>query len=123
MHGARRHQVSTAVPAQVHTHDYANAGHPPPLLITPDGDARYLIADHSVLLGVDPHAARPSGQQALTGGSTILLYADGLIERPGEHLDTGLECCASMAPPWPARTFPPSSHSSWRASPGTAVTT
>ncbi|MFJ7775905.1 PP2C family protein-serine/threonine phosphatase [Streptomyces yangpuensis] len=76
---------------QAWTLDYANAGHPPPLLITPEGDARYLTAGHSVLLGVDPHTARPSGRQALTGGSTVLLYTDGLIERPGEHLDTGLE--------------------------------
>ncbi|CAM5265875.1 PP2C family protein-serine/threonine phosphatase [Streptomyces avidinii] len=73
------------------TLDYANAGHPPPLLITHDGDTRYLTGGHSILLGVDPHTARPSASELLAEGTTVLLYTDGLVERPREHLDTGLE--------------------------------
>ncbi|MFH8800791.1 PP2C family protein-serine/threonine phosphatase [Streptomyces sp. NPDC017936] len=68
----------------------ANAGHPPPLLVSHDGDTRYLDNGHSVLLGVDPGAPRPHGTHTLPPASTLLLYTDGLIERPGEDLDQGL---------------------------------
>ncbi|MEU6419844.1 SpoIIE family protein phosphatase [Streptomyces spiralis] len=53
-------------------------------------DARYLNDSHDLLLGVDPH--RPRGQSTvdLPTRCTVLLYADGLIERRGESLDAGL---------------------------------
>jgi anti-sigma regulatory factor (Ser/Thr protein kinase) len=31
----------------------------------------------------------------LAPGSSVLLYTDGLVERPGEHIDTGLEALAT----------------------------
>lgn len=70
--------------------DYTSAGHPPPLLVTADGEARYLEAGHGPLLGVDPHLPRSNGGEFLAPGSTLLLYSDGLIERRGEPLDHGL---------------------------------
>ncbi|MFH8369374.1 PP2C family protein-serine/threonine phosphatase [Streptomyces sp. NPDC018031] len=69
---------------------YANAGHPPPLLITQAGDTRFLEAGHGVLLGVEPHRVRPDGVEPMPADSTLLLYTDGLIERPGESLEEGL---------------------------------
>ncbi|MFE2099710.1 PP2C family protein-serine/threonine phosphatase [Streptomyces sp. NPDC059468] len=42
------------------------------------------------LLGVDPHAERPSACLPLPEGSTLLLYTDGLIERRGESMDHGM---------------------------------
>ncbi|MGX1546959.1 PP2C family protein-serine/threonine phosphatase [Streptomyces adustus] len=68
----------------------ANASHPPPLLVSHDGDTRYLTTGHSVLLGIEPDMPRPSGTHTLAPDSTLLLYTDGLIERPGEVLDRGL---------------------------------
>ncbi|MFF4763188.1 PP2C family protein-serine/threonine phosphatase [Streptomyces sp. NPDC001292] len=68
----------------------ANAGHPPPLLVSHDGDTRYLTTGHSVLLGIEPDTPRPSSTHTLAPDSTLLLYTDGLIERPGEDLDRGL---------------------------------
>ncbi|MEV5012500.1 GAF domain-containing SpoIIE family protein phosphatase [Streptomyces sp. NPDC055692] len=68
----------------------ANAGHPPPLLVSHDGDTRYLTTGHSVLLGIEPDTPRPSSTHTLAPASTLLLYTDGLIERPGEDLDRGL---------------------------------
>jgi hypothetical protein len=70
--------------------DYTAAGHPPPLLITAAGEARYLEEGHGPLLGVDPDLPRSSAKEFLPPGSTILLYSDGLVERRGEPLDHGL---------------------------------
>jgi serine phosphatase RsbU (regulator of sigma subunit)/anti-sigma regulatory factor (Ser/Thr protein kinase) len=75
------------------TIEYACAGHPPPVLITPDGEACLLDdACGWPLAVVDgaPHE-RPSGARAFPAGSTILLYSDGLVERRDEALDCGLE--------------------------------
>ncbi|MFF2386286.1 PP2C family protein-serine/threonine phosphatase [Streptomyces sp. NPDC058108] len=68
----------------------ANAGHPPPLLVSHDGDTRYLSSGHSVLLGIEPDTSRPSITYTLAPDSTLLLYTDGLIERSGEDFDRGL---------------------------------
>ncbi|MFV2118886.1 SpoIIE family protein phosphatase, partial [Streptomyces sp. Act-28] len=73
---------------------WTNAGHPPPLLVTHDGMARYLTEGHGVLLGLGVHRTRPGRPDAkaeLPPGSTLLLYTDGLIEEPGRTLDEGLE--------------------------------
>jgi serine phosphatase RsbU (regulator of sigma subunit) len=70
--------------------DYTSAGHPPPLLITPDGRACFLEAGHGPLLGVDPELPRTSASAFLPIGSTLLFYSDGLVERRGEPLDHGL---------------------------------
>ncbi|MFE6550464.1 SpoIIE family protein phosphatase [Streptomyces sp. NPDC057746] len=79
-------------PAGPWTLHWTSAGHPPPLLLTPDGNARYLENGQGLLLGarlgaMDP---RPSAVQKLPPGATLLLYTDGLIEVPGSDLDTGL---------------------------------
>ncbi|MFD9515546.1 PP2C family protein-serine/threonine phosphatase [Streptomyces mirabilis] len=70
--------------------DYAAAGHPPPLLVTSEGDTRYLTGGHSHLLGADTSLSRTSATESLPAQSTLLLYTDGLIERPGESVDQGL---------------------------------
>ncbi|WP_371478861.1 PP2C family protein-serine/threonine phosphatase [Kitasatospora sp. NBC_00315] len=69
---------------------YAVAGHPAPLLITHEGDTRFLDDGRSLLLGVDPARTRPDAVERLPQRSTVLLYTDGLIERRGEDLDRGL---------------------------------
>ncbi|WP_052682919.1 SpoIIE family protein phosphatase [Streptomyces sp. FxanaA7] len=71
---------------------WTSAGHPPPLLLTGDGQAQYLEAGQGLLLGAPPGTggSRPSAAQSLPPGSTLLLYTDGLIEIPGSDLDTGL---------------------------------
>ncbi len=72
---------------------WTSAGHPPPLLLTRDGQARYLEAGQGLLLGTPPGTGgggRPDAAQPLPPGSTLILYTDGLIEIPGSDLDTGL---------------------------------
>ena len=72
---------------------WTSAGHPPPLLLSPDGTACYLEAGQGLLLGTGPvsGAGRPDATHPLEPGSTLLLYTDGLVETPGSDLDTGLE--------------------------------
>ncbi|MEU2054128.1 SpoIIE family protein phosphatase [Streptomyces bungoensis] len=71
---------------------WTSAGHPPPLLLTPDGNAQYLEAGQGLLLGTHLRVAghRPSAARALPPGSTLLLYTDGLVEVPGSDLGTEL---------------------------------
>jgi PAS domain S-box-containing protein len=69
---------------------WTNAGHPPPLLITRDGLARYLTDGHGLLLGTGLSRDRPDATASLPSGSTLLLYTDGLVEAPGRTLDEGL---------------------------------
>ncbi|MFI1073417.1 SpoIIE family protein phosphatase [Streptomyces puniciscabiei] len=70
---------------------WTNAGHPPPLLVTHEGMARYLTDGHGVLLGVTPGQVRPDATAELPPGATLLLYTDGLIESPSHTLDEGLD--------------------------------
>ncbi len=63
---------------------YCTAGHPPPLLVRAGADSRY----------VEPSGAGPLGSgtgfpvrtETLEVGDSVLLYSDGLIERPGRPL-------------------------------------
>ncbi|MEU5110868.1 SpoIIE family protein phosphatase [Streptomyces longwoodensis] len=70
--------------------DYSVAGHLPPLLVTHDGDTRYLTEGRGAILGLSTGLSRTSATEALPAESTLLLYTDGLIERRGEPLDHGL---------------------------------
>ncbi|MFC8143493.1 SpoIIE family protein phosphatase [Streptomyces paradoxus] len=70
---------------------WTNAGHPPPLLISHDGLARYLTDGHGILLGTQTGTRRPDATAQLPPGSTLVLYTDGLIEAPRHTLDEGLD--------------------------------
>ncbi|CAN5431819.1 hypothetical protein BH09ACT12_BH09ACT12_02240 [soil metagenome] len=79
---------------------WSNAGHLPPLLVEPDGTARYLTCDDEgsdVLLGVVPGVVRHDLDVPILPGSLLLLFTDGLVERRGESLDTGLERLREVA--------------------------
>jgi PAS domain S-box-containing protein len=70
---------------------YTNAGHPPPLLLGPDGEARYLEDVPSPPMGVVEAPRYRQRTLQLAPGSSLLLYTDGLVEKPTEPLDVGLE--------------------------------
>jgi anti-sigma regulatory factor (Ser/Thr protein kinase) len=73
------------------------AGHPPPLVIAPDGEARYLDVPSGVALGVSRGSRFEQVECPLPAGSTIVLYTDGVIEVRGESLDVGLERMRQLA--------------------------
>lgn len=70
---------------------YASAGHPPPLVVEPDGATRWLTDGKSPPIGGRPATRRPQGATRLEAGSITVLYSDGLIERRGARLSDGLE--------------------------------
>ena len=70
---------------------YTSAGHPPALIVSPNGTAHFLDGGRGWPLGVaDPDRPRPEAIAELPPGSTILLYTDGLVERRNERLEDGL---------------------------------
>jgi serine phosphatase RsbU (regulator of sigma subunit)/anti-sigma regulatory factor (Ser/Thr protein kinase) len=69
---------------------FTSAGHPPPLVVYPDGKAQFLEGGRSVPLGTAPDTTYPQDIVELPFGSTLILYTDGLIERRGESIDDSL---------------------------------
>jgi len=71
---------------------WSNAGHPPPMAVSPNGEVLVLAgAEADLLLGFDPKSPRVESLVTLDRGTTVLLYTDGLVERRGQSLDEGLE--------------------------------
>src|SRR6202012_577671 len=72
-----------------------NAGHLPPLLLSPDGPPRLEAADAGTPLGW----ASPRQQYTfrLPPGNTAVLYSDGLVENRKRGLDVGLDELVSVA--------------------------
>jgi anti-sigma regulatory factor (Ser/Thr protein kinase)/anti-anti-sigma regulatory factor len=69
---------------------YACSGHPPPLLLGADGDARYLPVHQGAPLGTS--GAPPEvGKVRLDPGDVLMLFTDGLVERPDRPLPDGLD--------------------------------
>jgi anti-sigma regulatory factor (Ser/Thr protein kinase) len=69
---------------------FASAGHLPPLLMSQDGQAYFLAQRVGPPLGVEDHIRYEDFDSDFEAGSTLLLYTDGLVERRGEVIDTGL---------------------------------
>ena len=71
---------------------WANAGHPPPMVIDTDSSVRTLTGPRpELLLGVDDSTRRREFEVTLDPGSTLVLYTDGLVERRDQDLDAGLD--------------------------------
>jgi anti-sigma regulatory factor (Ser/Thr protein kinase) len=70
---------------------YANAGHPPPLVIAPDGATHFLRDGLSTPLGAGTPDGPVEAAAHLGVDSTLVLYTDGLVERRGTSIHEGLE--------------------------------
>jgi PAS domain S-box-containing protein len=75
---------------------YASAGHLPPLLVLPGGGHRFLDDAGGVPLGAGDASRYSVATAAIPPGSLLVLYTDGLVERRGESLDSGLARLASI---------------------------
>ncbi|MEU4039133.1 SpoIIE family protein phosphatase [Streptomyces collinus] len=83
--------VEVLVDCHTHLLIYSSAGHPPPVLLHPDGTCELLDQATDPPLGARPeHVPRPQAITTYTPGDTLILYTDGLIERRGEDIDAGL---------------------------------
>jgi anti-sigma regulatory factor (Ser/Thr protein kinase) len=76
---------------------FASAGHPWPLVVSPDGEVVRLGGGRSVPIGVRSRPRFEEAVERLGPGAVLLLYTDGLVERRGEPLDTGIERIESAA--------------------------
>ena len=86
-------QMATAVHLEFDPRDecvcFAAAGHPPPLLRLADGTTEFLHGSPSAPLGVLPYTRYHQQSERLPAGATLLVYTDGLVDRP----DTSLTSC------------------------------
>jgi len=67
------------------------AGHPPPLLVYEDAAPEYLPLQGAIALGGSQSSRYAAETVAFPAGTTIVLYTDGLVERRGTSIDTGLD--------------------------------
>ncbi|MER5551746.1 SpoIIE family protein phosphatase [Streptomyces sp. NPDC002793] len=67
----------------------ARAGHPPPMLVLPDGTVEQLALPAGPPLGVGGLTFQ-AAEFELPEGSRLALYTDGLIEAPGRDVDAAL---------------------------------
>ncbi|WP_372405050.1 SpoIIE family protein phosphatase [Streptomyces luteireticuli] len=75
---------------------WAQAGHPPPLLVR-RGRAEFLTPPDGILLGAQARPVYGRAEFRIEPGDHLLLYTDGLVERVGEVLDEGLGRLAESA--------------------------
>ncbi|HEY7631289.1 MAG TPA: SpoIIE family protein phosphatase [Thermoleophilaceae bacterium] len=69
---------------------FVRAGHPPPLLLGPDGSVTAINGRGSLPVGVSPNARYEAAMLELSPDTTLLFYTDGLVERRGETLEDGI---------------------------------
>jgi serine phosphatase RsbU (regulator of sigma subunit) len=97
-------QVATAIFGRLVCDDrgatllFANAGHLPPIVQAPDGRVERIDRGRSPLIGVLPPdgRARREAVVALSPGSLLLLYTDGLVETRQRDHDTGIAQLRAM---------------------------
>jgi GAF domain-containing protein len=94
--GLRVPAAATAVLARLrrdgdgYSVSFSNAGHPPPVLLRPDGEVEVWWETPEPLLGLIPREFRATHRRAVPAGSTLLLYTDGLVEDPARLIDEGI---------------------------------
>ncbi|MFO7572762.1 MAG: SpoIIE family protein phosphatase [Gaiellaceae bacterium] len=70
---------------------FTSAGHPPPVVVYPDGRVELLEGGRGVPLGAVEGADYRQDLVELPAGAVVLLYTDGLVERRGRAIDDGLD--------------------------------
>ncbi|MFV8319833.1 SpoIIE family protein phosphatase [Mycobacterium sp. 23] len=85
--------------------EYCTAGHPPPLVITGHGTAQYLQTTGAGPLGSGRGFS--TRKATLAVGDLVMLYSDGIIERPGRDLAaSAAEVAEVTARVFGGKTFP-----------------
>jgi PAS domain S-box-containing protein len=78
---------------------FANAGHLPPALVSPDGRVRLVDVPPGPPLGAELGGQYEAVHVRWHPGETLLLYTDGLVERRGEDIDVSLARLAALRLP------------------------
>ncbi|HEY6739395.1 MAG TPA: GAF domain-containing SpoIIE family protein phosphatase [Actinopolymorphaceae bacterium] len=79
----------------------STAGHPAPILAAPGQEATPLDVPPDLPIGVLPDVTRQTTTVDLPADSVLCHYTDGLIERRGRSLDTGLDQLCRLVVPEP----------------------
>jgi serine phosphatase RsbU (regulator of sigma subunit) len=103
LHGLQVPAAATGVLARLRRDDdgysleFSNAGHPPPILLRPDGEVEVWWESPEPLLGLMPRDGRSTHRRRAAPGSVLLLYTDGLVESRQRSADEGVgELCALL---------------------------
>lgn len=70
--------------------EYANAGHPAPVLRLPSGATELLEDAHAPMIGLPLESERSTASLTVPSGATLVLYTDGLVEDRVQTADTGI---------------------------------
>jgi PAS domain S-box-containing protein len=71
--------------------EFSRAGHLPPVLVSPAGRTEVLEGAGGPPLAAVAGVSRSNYVASFPEGSLLILYSDGLVERRGEVLDTGID--------------------------------
>ncbi|MEV8435907.1 GAF domain-containing SpoIIE family protein phosphatase [Actinosynnema sp. NPDC051121] len=104
-----RSTMATVAYAVIHTAtarvDLALGGHLPPVLVGPAEPARFVEAPVGPPIGYDLGVTGRLGTSLdLPPGALLVFYTDGLVERRGEDLDSGLDRLSRQVLPASAET-------------------
>ncbi|MFI7211429.1 SpoIIE family protein phosphatase [Micromonospora maritima] len=69
---------------------YSSAGHPPAIVVHPDGTPQLLEQGRSRPLAVRAGLERPEAETTVPARATLMLYTDGLVERRRQPLTVGI---------------------------------
>ena len=79
---------------------FATAGHPPPVVLEPDGQVRFLDTANGPLIGLDENF--PVAETLVLAdtapfprGSMLVIYTDGLVERRDRPFNIGMDQIAT----------------------------
>ena len=101
---AARHRVgriATVIYAELRPAErelrFACAGHPPPLVFGPEGEAAFAWEGRSLPLdAISRTGGRTDSRLTLPEGGGVVLYSDGVIERRSRPLFEGLDALAAF---------------------------
>lgn len=80
---------------------YASAGHPPPLLRQAATGETVRLADaHGPVLGPVERASYSEGRVKVGAGDVLVMYTDGLIERRGQDIESGMVRVQNLVRQW-----------------------
>lgn len=76
---------------------WVSAGHPPPLLVRADRSTEFLEGHFAPPISTLVEAEYSVATCELRPGDTFVLYTDGLVERRGESIDSGMGDLSKLA--------------------------
>jgi GAF domain-containing protein len=82
---------------------YVSAGHPPAVLIYPDGSWQALEDGRGPVLGLGARSSLRCGREELPVGAIVAAFTDGLVERRDRPLDVGIADLAAAIAAHPHR--------------------